>query len=270
MIKINSFLYMHIATVLLFAVCYINRNLEMLAVSYSSIFLHELAHLVAATCIGLRCSHIVMYPFGVNLKLKNSIVYSLTDEIILYISGPLTNAILSLVSAFFMNNGPLWPVFYWNNLTLFLFNLLPIMPMDGGIILNKIISRRFGARAGERIMRYISIVMIVIIAASEAFLIIISKFNFSLVFICVFLIGNIFTSKEKYHLDYAKEIMYYKQKDNFKIKKIKGILIKNDADYKDVVKNFSMGSTYIIFKEDKCGRIDEILTERQIIENIMS
>jgi len=240
-----------------------------MVVSYGSIFLHELAHLIAAVCIGLRCSHIVMYPFGVNLKLKNTIIYSLSDEIILYISGPMMNAVLSLMALFMLKRGEAWHIFYWNNLMLFVFNLLPILPMDGGVILNKIISRRIGAVSGGKVMRAISVFLIAMLIAIEIFLIILSRFNFSLMFICVFLAGNIFTNKEKYHLDYAKEIMYYKQKDKFKIKKVKSLLVKSDAEYKDLVKNFSMGSSYIIFKENENGKIDEILTEKEIIQEII-
>ena len=54
----------------------------MLCVTYAVMILHELAHCLAAVCIGLKISHIDFYPFGVNLKLKNKFVYSLADEII--------------------------------------------------------------------------------------------------------------------------------------------------------------------------------------------
>mgnify|MGYP003299684180 CR=1 FL=1 len=85
----------------------------------------------------------------------------------------------------------------------------------------------------------------------------------------IFLTGNIFTNKEKYHIDLTKELMYYKKKDNKKIKKVKGYMIKEDANLKELIKNFSCGSHYVIFKENKSGEIDKILTERQIIEEIL-
>ena len=46
----------------------------MLCVTYVVMILHELAHCLAAVCIGLKISHIDFYPFGVNLKLKNKLV----------------------------------------------------------------------------------------------------------------------------------------------------------------------------------------------------
>lgn len=269
MIKISKFLYIHFSFVFLFIVCYFNRNLAILAVSYSCIFLHELAHFIAATFIGLKPSHIVLYAFGVNLKLKNTLIYSFADEIILYLSGPLLNAIMAIISVRFIKYGNFWELIYWNNLVLFLFNLIPIGPMDGGIIVKKILQRKMGYSKANKIINIVSIIMILGLVLFEIFLIRISQFNFSIIFICVFLIGNIFTNKEKYQINFIKEMMYYKQKDNFKIKKVKCIQIKNDANYKDLVKTFSEGNAYIIFKENKNGKINEILTEKEIVEEIL-
>lgn len=251
-------------------ICWYNKNSDILVVSYLSIFLHELAHLSSALLIGLKPSHIVLYPFGVNLKLKNKIVYSLTDEIILYLSGPLINAIMAIFSIPFLKNGNLWNIFYWNNLMLFLFNLLPIIPMDGGVILNKILAYKVGQRLSGITLRITSTVLICLLVFYEIYLMLLSRFNFNLVFICLFLIGNIFTTKEKYQIDYIKELMYYKKKNNFKLKKVKSILIKSDTDYKEIIKNFSQGNSYIVFKEDSNGKICEILTEKEIVDKILN
>ena len=89
MIKIFSGIYIHFLTIALFAVCYITGKLETLFITYLIMFIHEIAHLLAAIGIGLKPARIIFFPFGVNLKLKNKLVYSLSDEIILYIAGPL-------------------------------------------------------------------------------------------------------------------------------------------------------------------------------------
>ena len=268
MIKLSKFLYIHFTTILLFGVCYFNRNLELLAISYTSIFLHEIAHCIAAQIIGLKISHIVMYPFGVNLKLKNTLVYSIWDEIILYLSGPLINAIISVLALPSLKYGNLWKVLYWNNIMLFLFNLLPIIPMDGGIILKKVLIRRIGYKLSEKVLSIISVVLIFLLLVCELILIVYNYFNFTLIFVCIFLFANIFTNKEKYHIDYIKEMMFCREKNNFKIKKVKCILIKSDTDYKELLKSFSQGSSYIIMKEDATGKIKEILTSDAVFTHI--
>lgn len=269
MIKICKGLYIHFTSILLFAVCYFNRKLETMLVSYSVIFFHELAHLAAALLIGLRPSHITLFPFGVNLKLKNSLVYAISDEILLYLSGPLLNGIFALLSVPFLDKNEYFALFYYNNLALFIFNILPILPMDGGIIVKTILTRRAGYRRAEKILRISSVTLILVLVICQVLLLIKNNFNFSILFAVIFLTGNIFTNKGKYYRDFTKELMFYQKKDKKKIKKVKGYLIKNDANLKDLVKNFSLGSNYVIFKENTSGKIEQILTESEVIEEIL-
>ncbi len=268
MIKIGH-LYIHFTFIFLVLVCYFNRNLEIMLISYSVIFFHELAHLAAAKIIGLKPSHITLFPFGVNLKLKNSLVYGIADEILLYLSGPLFNVIMALICIPMIGKGKYWDLWYINNLSLFIFNILPILPMDGGIVLKKILLRGVGQRRSEIVIKTISITLIAMIIFIEIKFLINSNLNFPLMFAAIFLIGNIFTNKEKYHIDFTKELIFYKKKDKREIKKVKGYLIKENASYKELAKNFSGGSHYIVFKENSHGRINQILTEREIIEDIL-
>ncbi|MBQ7985686.1 MAG: hypothetical protein IJ304_00260 [Clostridia bacterium] len=269
MIKLSKGIYIHFTTVLLFVFCYINRKLEILTISYILVFLHELAHLFAALCIGLKPARIVFFPFGVNLKLKNSIIGALSDEIILYLSGPLLNAVLAILSLFFYKN-EYFDLFYYNNLGLFLFNILPILPMDGGILAKKILTAGVGHRRSEIILKCISVVLILFLIIIQGYFLIKNKFNFSILLAVIFLTGNIFTNKEKYNLEFTRELMFYKMKDKKKIKRVKGYQIKYNVNYKDLAKDFSRCNHYIIFKEDKNGKIEEILTERHIIEEILN
>lgn len=269
MIKLSKGIYIHFTTVLLFVFCYINRNLEILCISYVLALFHEIAHLFAALCIGLKPSRIVFFPFGVNLKLKNSIIGALSDEIILYMSGPLLNAVLAILSVIFIKN-QYFNLFYYNNLGLFLFNILPILPMDGGILMKKILSARVGYRRSELILKCTSFILILFLVVIQCYLLIKNKFNFSILLAVIFLTGNIFTNKEKYNLEFTRELMFYKMKDKKKIKRVKGYQIKWDVNYKDLAKDFSRCNHYIIFKENKNGEIEEILTERHIIEEILN
>lgn len=269
LIKFCKGLYIHFLTVLLFIFGYINRNLEILCVSYGTIFLHEIAHLVAALALGLVPSHITLLPFGTNLKLKNSFVYSLSDEIILYLSGPLFNAVMCVFLLPFKSKTDILMLFYYNNLVLFFFNILPILPMDGGVVLKRILVHKVGSRMTGIYLQMVSVVTILFLIYIEIWLLVKNNFNFSILIVVIFLTGNIFTNKEKHHIELARELLFYKEKDKKKIKRVKGYLIKEDANLKQVIKNFSVESNYVIFKENENGKIGEILTEREIIEEIL-
>ena len=268
-IKISRYLYVHFTFLFLIAVCYFNRNLEILAVNYGIIFFHELAHLSAALLIGLKPAHIVFFPFGVNLKLKNTFVYSIADEILLYMSGPLLNAVLALLTAPFIQKNEYFNLFYYGNLSLCLFNLLPILPMDGGTVLKKILSGRVGYRRCEIILKITSLIFISLIISAQVYLLKNGSFNFSFLFATIFLTCNIFTNREKYHLDFVKELIYINKKDKKEIKKVKMILIKDGCSYKEVAKNFSRLNNYVVIKEDMQGKIYNMVTEKEIIAEIL-
>ena len=268
MIKINKYLYIHFTTVLLLIVCYINRKLDILAINYAVIFMHELAHTVAAILIGLKPSHITFFPFGVNLKLKSSIVYSLCDEIILYISGPLLNIILALICIpFFKYN--FFHTLYRCNVVLFIFNMLPIMPMDGAVILKKVFTKIAGSRKACFFMKIISMFFVVVLILAEIWLLTHSGFDFAVFFMIIFLTANIFTNKEKYHMDFVKELMFYNKKNSYEIKKAKLFVTKGRINPRKIAENFRQGNYYIIFDQTPDGKINRIYSECEIINQLI-
>ena len=194
MIKICRYLYIHPLTILLFVICYITRQLEILTLSYVIMLIHELAHLISALCIGLLPSKIIIYPFGINLKLKNTLIYSISDEIILYAAGPLSNIIMALSALPFLRHSHYIYEFYIQNIALFVLNLLPVSPLDGGIILKKILTFYFGNKSAVKIIRTISSFIILLFVSFLIYIGINHKLNYSLFFLTVFLLCTIFTS----------------------------------------------------------------------------
>lgn len=267
MIKITKHFYIHCLTVLLFAVGYITRQLEIFALCYLIMIIHELAHLAAALSIGLIPSKIVIYPFGVNLKLKNKMVYSLADEIILYAAGPLSNICMALACLPFINRFGWAGMFYSQNITLFILNMLPILPLDGGVIVKKVISNALGYRMAEKLMKVISFILILFFCLLGLYISIKSHFNYSICFLVLFLAGNIFTSGEKYNIDFIRELMFYQEKGKHH-KKVKTLLMREGEDWKKTAVEFSTGSYYVVFSINEQGEITDILTETQIMENI--
>ena len=140
MIKISGYLYIHWLTVAFFACCYITRTLGFAASVYAVMLIHEAAHALASVYLGIGISRFVLYPFGVNLKIKTRLLASCADEMILYLSGPLVNAAAALLCVVFGYRNS----FYYNNLLLFVINILPVLPLDGGQAARRLLSGRLG------------------------------------------------------------------------------------------------------------------------------
>lgn len=269
MIKVNKFIYIHITTVILLVLCWFNRQLEMLAVSYAVITLHETAHLIAALAVGLKPSKLIFYPFGVNLRLKSNIVFGLAEEVILYLSGPLFNAAAALAVLPFKNRGAPFLLFYLNNAALFFFNILPILPMDGGMTVKKILLRKIGAAKTDKLLKTVSALSVMLIASAEIYAAACGKFNFSMMFTLLFLTGNLFTNKEKYNMNFVRELAFCDKKNDFEFKKSKVYVVKHGVDYRKLAENFAGEEYCIVFCENEDGKIDKLKTKREIVESLL-
>ena len=267
MIKIFSGVYIHFITILLFSVCYITGKLETLFITYVIMFLHELSHLLVALAIGLKPSHIVFYPFGVNLKLKNKLVPSIADEIILYMIGPFSNIIMEVLAKLFLRDFFWFEDFYFKNIMLFFINLLPILPLDGGVVLKKILTYSFGYNKSVRIVRLISVLM-VFLGCVCLFKFNMLRYNFSMYFFLIFLVGNLFTAKEKYNLDILKELMFSDKK--ILCRKTKVLVAKKDENLREILKDFTNTHYNIVCVIGENGEIEKMLSQKEVINTLLA
>lgn len=266
MIKITKYLRVNILTIALFVFCIIFDKIDMLCITYAVMIIHELAHCIAALCIGLKISHIDFYPFGVNLKLKNKLVYSISDEMILYFSGPFCNIMFALVLIVMYNYYPYESIkyFYVSNIMLFCMNMIPSVPLDGGILLKKIIAYRLGYANANKIMTVISVLLSALVMVLGVYVIYVTKFNFSVLLFAVLMIGNIFTQSEKYNVDLAKTFMF----NNKKKKSVRHIVVENKCNYRDIVDKFVPKDYNMVYILSDDGKVKEIITETEVIDKL--
>lgn len=267
MIKIFSGIYIHFLTIALFAVCYITGKLETLFITYLIMFIHEIAHLLAAIGIGLKPARIIFFPFGVNLKLKNKLVYSLSDEIILYIAGPLSNILMAVFAKLFFKDFFWYEDFYLKNIALCIVNLLPVIPLDGGVILKKMLASRVGYNKSIMIMRILSMVLVGAGVFGICRLNNI-KYNFSVYFFLIFLGGNLFTVKEKYNVDILKNIMFCDRKID--LRKTNILVAKSGEDLRGILKDFTNTKYNILCLIGENGEIKKIMSEREVFNTLMA
>jgi len=257
LIKITNYLRVNVLTIALFVFCIIFNKADMLCVTYAVMILHELAHCLAAVCIGLKISHIDFYPFGVNLKLKNKLVY---------FSGPFCNILFALIAMIVYSCYPNESVkfFYISNTMLFCMNMIPSVPLDGGILLKKIIAYRLGYNSANKIMTVISAVFSAMIMGLGIYVMYITKFNFSILLFSALMIGNIFTQSEKYNVDLTKTLMF----NNKKKKSVRHIVVENECNYCDIVDEFIPKDYNMVYVVSDDGKVQDIITETQVIDKL--
>ncbi len=269
MIKLFKFIYINPLIFPAFFIFYYAKNLDILLLTYVIMLIHELSHLTVARLIGLRAGYIAIHPFGICLKLKNRIVRTFADEVILYLAGPLSNILMALLAKIFLKETSHFDYIYISNIMLFITNMLPIKPLDGGMIFDRFLTVRIGKKAADRCMKALFIFMSIILVCFCIYQIIGNSFNYSLTVILCLAIGNIFTQSEKYNIDYTKELLYYSEKKELNKQKIKLIAHEKDTDLRITAQNFSPNNYSIVCVIDKNDNIVECLTEKKVLNSLL-
>jgi Zn-dependent protease/CBS domain-containing protein len=139
---------------------------------FASVLLHEIGHTLVARHYGIKTLEIVMFPIGGVSRPER--LPKGRQELWISLAGPLVNALIAAVLIVWLwiagsfvpiqllkepTNENLAERIAAGNLLLFLFNLLPAYPMDGGRILRSILAlrkpeneaTRIAAMAGRRL-----------------------------------------------------------------------------------------------------------------------
>ena len=114
---------------------------------------------------------------------------SYRSDAIIALAGPLgsfTAAYLSSTAANIIGASWLY-VFSGTSLMLGIFNLIPVLPLDGGNILNAILIPRIGIVKAFRISNIISIIFCTILIFLGLYILIISRYNITMLFIAAWL-----------------------------------------------------------------------------------
>lgn len=115
---------------------------------FGSVALHELGHSLVARRKGCYVHEIILSPLGGAAKMMN-IPSRPRDEIQVALAGPAVSLVLAVLCALVPSE--IFAYFASINTMLFLFNILPVFPMDGGRVLRAALSIKRGRLTGTRI-----------------------------------------------------------------------------------------------------------------------
>lgn len=120
-----------------------------------SIIIHELAHYITAKQCGGKDMKIYICPYGCRLHLCKNCRY----EELIYIAGPLMSLLLAAFGYFAG-----FEDFFDINLKIAQVNMLPALPLDGGMLIRVIIWKNYGIYYGTKISRLLTIAMALFLA----------------------------------------------------------------------------------------------------------
>ena len=195
---------------------YFTKQIQIYAFIMFFAFIHELGHLLCGISLGMRPEKLEIIPFGLsvsfrikakeyNKKIKKGNMFEI-KKIIVAIAGPLVNLIMILIIYNLNLDIEKKLVLIYSNFLLFVFNLLPIYPLDGGRIIKGIFHIIFGKRKSEKYINYISLISVIIFTAFASVLILYIE-NISIFLISLFLLCIVIQENKKYK---KREAIYKK------------------------------------------------------------
>lgn len=185
-----SFLFVAVLTILLT----VDRS-GMAPVGIFCAVLHETAHIAAMRALDCLPQEIRFTPFGIDIVKPCRTDRSYRREILISLAGPLANL---LAAAFcFILFGTRFFLFTAANFLLFALNILPIEPLDGGQALLSLLSLHMEPEKAFRVVSVISFFVLAPLAAAGFLILFRSRWNFSLLFVSVYLMVLLVLKKEK-------------------------------------------------------------------------
>ena len=159
--KHNFYIKFHYSFLLLFLLSVLFDLFWLFVIYFVCLIMHEACHAIIAAKLGYKIGRINLLFSGAVLEAESD-EFTFSDEIKISASGPLFNlAFAFLIVAFWW----IWPESYNYtldlcivNFAIFVFNILPFFPLDGGRILLAILSKKVSRAEAIKICRAITIV----------------------------------------------------------------------------------------------------------------
>lgn len=236
-----------------------------------SILIHEIFHSIAARKYGIKINEVEIFPFGGIAKFENIRTITPKEEIIICAIGPLSNLIIIIL---FLS----LRVFYFDsylidyiikvNKVIFIINVLPIFPLDGGKIVRAILSLFIGYKASTIRLVYITYFLCTFIILYD----ILNGITVNITYLGAIAVFSIVAAKKEREMAAFAFIRSITEKTNElsrkKKMKVHILVCIKTINIKETIECFLPNKYHIFIIIDSNGETIGTITEGQLIEGI--
>jgi stage IV sporulation protein FB len=230
-------------------------------------FFHELGHIITARLLGFKIRALEFLPVGLTAWIEIGNGRRFWQEILLYISCPLVNILIAVVFVPFLNQNPEFVNnLIYINIGLAVLNMVPILPLDGGKILNSFLAFYYSCLKAYNICIRVSECLIFVISVLSL-IVVLYSFNITFIFVMIFIMGYIINNRYVFQSRALTELLDKKRIHAKKdIIKAKIIVVHDDMKLIDIIKEFSLGYFFLVVVLNEDMEIKRIISETEILE----
>ncbi|HPA53842.1 MAG TPA: M50 family metallopeptidase [Bacillota bacterium] len=263
-IKLNVFFILF-----LFVSCIIGW-LQQSLIMFASVLLHEFGHVLTAKKSGIKVYEVELMPFGGISRMGELSKLGGAAEAVVSAAGPVTSFVLSLTFSFFREYSGVLESACRYNLIICLFNLLPVIPLDGGRIARNLLCFLMGYRQATKILSSAGKIAAFLLLGFNIHMLAAGSKSGALIIAAVFIyIGALKEEKNSsyYYLftgNNTKNAMIARGR----IRK-RFIKVQEDNLIRQIVNKFSPVTQCCVEVADAKGRHKRILSEEEIIKGLL-
>lgn len=255
--------------------------------SFISISLHEMVHVMTALIFGIRVKTIRILPVGLNAVIEEE-ANGIWKMVAVYLSGPTANVLLYILGIIFYKNiSDIANISIYReniiykesiksfanvNLYLAIFNILPVIPLDGSRILIKLLSLKKGLIITNKYIKRLSLAFsIVFILIGFVQIFFSSFFNLSLIIIGIYIIILIISKDMEESFMNMKQILFRRSRLLKKgIYPVRELAVMKNMALGDILKNLDFDRFHMIYVLDEKFKVLHMYTEQEIIDGIIN
>ena len=172
--------------ILLAILFFLLKKIELYKIFIVFIFIHEIMHLLVGMLVGFVPKRFSFNSLGFSVEFYYYDINNNIKKIITYLAGPISNFFIAYMFYKLNIEEELKEKIVYTNLLLGVFNLFPILPLDGGKIFKEILNNIIGNK--NAIIFMVTVTKIILILFSVLYSIAIFKFkNIAIFLILIYL-----------------------------------------------------------------------------------
>jgi stage IV sporulation protein FB len=229
------------------------------------IFTHELGHGAAASYFSWRIKKITLLPFGGVAEMDEHGNRPLREEAIVVLSGPIQHiwlvGVAYLLHQVGLMDDHLFSLFLQYNVMIFLFNLLPIWPLDGGKFIFLWLSIKKPFPLAFRQMLILSFFALLLFSG---IILVTEPLNLNVWIIILFLLFSLYYEWKQRRYVFVRFLLerYYGKKDTFGT--LIPLKVEEDELIIHVLERFQRGCKHPIIIEND-GQEKRLLDENEVL-----